>query len=437
MRWTAQTTIYPSWEKKGSYVKKRRPSSVGKQEFSYMAEQLRTAFTRLSGGPAEPEPPPPASFQFRWGEGEWRGAGDGPSLSAQDPWTPWWRRVGRPSTRATTRTSQASLPRTYCWLLDLLAFLLGVTGALLHEEVLRVERLLVGGARDQEERNMRSRSREKKKEDDRGTDIQVRPPLLSSASSHHRPLGAPDPDLVQAWVSLYQRTSGCIRGQGQLRRPPPGQLHRSVVMLVFGEDKAYEDQLKHWKFWQTRQHTAKQPDYKESFKMISNMEETAYNAVSFTWDCRSEARIFVSVNCLSTDFSPQKGVRGLPLNLQVDTYAVGRHGDRLVHRAISQVKVFCDKGAERKIRDEERKQNRRKGKGAVTADAQPQHGCLTSEGVESSGQRRAMFQADHDPAKRPRHDESNRVRWLVMLGKFGPLLPTTTGGEPAHYYSTL
>ncbi|KAG7270019.1 hypothetical protein CRUP_027977 [Coryphaenoides rupestris] len=149
---------------------------------------------------------------------------------------------------------------------------------------------------------------------------------------------------------------------------------QSVVMLVFGEDKAYEDQLKHWKFWQTRQHTAKQrcldiADYKESFKMISNMEETAYNAVSFTWDCRSEAR---------------KGVRGLPLNLQVDTYAVGRHGDRLVHRAISQVKVFCDKGAERKIRDEERKQNRRKGKGAVTADATAARCCSTSTTTSSS-----------------------------------------------------
>ncbi|XP_030201428.1 grainyhead-like protein 1 homolog [Gadus morhua] len=244
----------------------------------------------------------------------------------------------------------------------------------------------------------------------------------------------------------------CYRDDGS---GPPKNYHsvRSVVMLVFGEEKAYEDQLKHWRFWQSRQHTVKQhcldiADYKESFNTISKMEEIAYNAVSFTWDVKNEARIFISVNCLSTDFSPQKGVRGLPLNLQVDTYAVGRHGDRLVHRAVSQVKVFCDKGAERKIRDEERKQSRRRMKGLALdtsgtldknsvkyydltvftslddLDSVPvlfipessfsqRHGCLTSEGVESSGQRRPPFQGDPAPAKRPRHDESNRVLLYV------------------------
>ncbi|KAG7246867.1 hypothetical protein CRUP_002557 [Coryphaenoides rupestris] len=139
-----------------------------------MAEQLRTAFTRLSGGPAEPEPPPPASFQFRWGEGEVEGGWDGPSLSHKTldavvatSGTPvntvYWHPALKKVCKSHYEDEQASLPRTYCWLLDLLAFLLGVTGALLHEEVLRVERLLVGGARDQEERNMRSRSREKRR----------------------------------------------------------------------------------------------------------------------------------------------------------------------------------------------------------------------------------------------------------------------------------
>lgn len=75
-------------------------------------------------------------------------------------------------------------------------------------------------------------------------------------------------------------------------------------------------------------------------------------------------QIYVSVNCLSTDFSPQKGVKGLPLNLQIDTYSCGDHGNQvLLHRAYCQIKVFCDKGAERKIRDEERKMMRRKGRG--------------------------------------------------------------------------
>ncbi|XP_061157057.1 grainyhead-like protein 1 homolog isoform X1 [Syngnathus typhle] len=142
---------------------------------------------------------------------------------------------------------------------------------------------------------------------------------------------------------------------------------RSVVMVVFGEEKCREDQLKHWKYWHSRQHTAKQrcldiADYKESFNTIGNIEEISYNAISFTWDTNEEAKIFISVNCLSTDFSSQKGVKGLPLNLQIDTYSYNNRSNKPIHRAFCQIKVFCDKGAERKIRDEERKQSRRKGK---------------------------------------------------------------------------
>ncbi|XP_010280656.1 PREDICTED: grainyhead-like protein 1 homolog, partial [Phaethon lepturus] len=70
--------------------------------------------------------------------------------------------------------------------------------------------------------------------------------------------------------------------------------------------------------------------------------------------------VFISVNCLSTDFSSQKGVKGLPLNLQIDTYSYNNRSNKPVHRAYCQIKVFCDKGAERKIRDEERKQSKRK-----------------------------------------------------------------------------
>lgn len=151
---------------------------------------------------------------------------------------------------------------------------------------------------------------------------------------------------------------------------------RSVVMVVFGEEKCRDDQLKHWKYWHSRQHTAKQrcldiADYKESFNTIGNIEEISYNAISFTWDTNEEAKIFISVNCLSTDFSSQKGVKGLPLNLQIDTYSYNNRSNRPIHRAYCQIKVFCDKGAERKIRDEERKQSRRKGKVADLGAGMP------------------------------------------------------------------
>lgn len=33
---------------------------------------------------------------------------------------------------------------------------------------------------------------------------------------------------------------------------------QSVIMVVFGEDKCRDEQLKNWKYWHSRQHTAKQ-----------------------------------------------------------------------------------------------------------------------------------------------------------------------------------
>lgn len=33
---------------------------------------------------------------------------------------------------------------------------------------------------------------------------------------------------------------------------------QSVIMVVFSEDKNRDEQLKYWKYWHSRQHTAKQ-----------------------------------------------------------------------------------------------------------------------------------------------------------------------------------
>lgn len=33
---------------------------------------------------------------------------------------------------------------------------------------------------------------------------------------------------------------------------------QSVIMVVFGEDKCRDEQLKNWKYWHSHQHTAKQ-----------------------------------------------------------------------------------------------------------------------------------------------------------------------------------
>ncbi|XP_073341642.1 grainyhead-like protein 2 homolog isoform X2 [Pagrus major] len=208
----------------------------------------------------------------------------------------------------------------------------------------------------------------------------------SGADEFHYSLGPPDDSFhysLEASMSLRPR-----QGEGPMAYLNRGQFYaltlsktsftsslcqprgkvRSVIMVVFGEEKCRDEQLKNWKYWHSRQHTAKQrvldiADYKESFSTIGNVEEIAYNAVSFTWDVSEEAKVFISVNCLSTDFSSQKGVKGMPLIIQIDTYSYNSCSSRPIHRAFTQIKVFCDKGAERKLRDEEKKQLRKRMKG--------------------------------------------------------------------------
>ncbi|XP_060516360.1 protein grainyhead isoform X2 [Cylas formicarius] len=142
------------------------------------------------------------------------------------------------------------------------------------------------------------------------------------------------------------------------------QTVKSIVMLMFREEKSPEDEIKAWQFWHGRQHSVKQrildADTKNSVGLVGCIEEVAHNAIAIYWNpMESPAKINIAVQCLSTDFSSQKGVKGLPLHLQIDTYEDPRDTS-VYHRGYCQIKVFCDKGAERKTRDEERRAAKRK-----------------------------------------------------------------------------
>ncbi|XP_048759800.1 grainyhead-like protein 1 homolog isoform X2 [Ostrea edulis] len=140
---------------------------------------------------------------------------------------------------------------------------------------------------------------------------------------------------------------------------PQCGMVKSVIMVVFRDDKSVEDEQKAWEFWHSRQHSHKQRvidiDTKDSQGVQAcNITEVAYNAVALRWNPRdSPIKVNVAVHCLSTDFSNQKGVKGLPLHVQIDTYENPKESP--VNRGYCQIKVFCDKGAERKTRDEERR----------------------------------------------------------------------------------
>ncbi|XP_034015480.1 grainyhead-like protein 3 homolog isoform X2 [Thalassophryne amazonica] len=174
---------------------------------------------------------------------------------------------------------------------------------------------------------------------------------------------------------------------------------KTVIMAVFENDKTPEMQLRFWNHWHARQPTVKQRvidiDYKEVFSGINNIEEVAFNAFSFVWNPNEEAKVYIGINSLSTDFSAQKGVKGLPLNLQIDTYDFSSGTNQLIHRAACQIKIFCDKGAERKMRDEERKRTKRRGKS--TSDVNTNKSLVSS----SMGSDCTFFQTLDDHITQP------------------------------------
>ncbi|XP_051725273.1 grainyhead-like protein 3 homolog [Ctenopharyngodon idella] len=178
---------------------------------------------------------------------------------------------------------------------------------------------------------------------------------------------------------------------------------KTVIMAVFENDKSPEMQLKYWNHWHARQPTVKQrvidiADYKEVFSGVSNLEEVAFNALSFIWNTNEEAKVHIGINSLSTDFSSQKGVKGLPLNLQIDTYDFSSGNNRLIHRAVCQVKIFCDKGAERKMRDEERKRSKRRTKNVSDSS---NNGCKQALVSSSVGRDSTYFKTIEDHVTQP------------------------------------
>lgn len=142
------------------------------------------------------------------------------------------------------------------------------------------------------------------------------------------------------------------------------QRVRSVVHLVFRDEKDPRTECEHWQYWHSQQPNPQQRafdiDRKSCQNIEDNIDEISYNAAMFTWSPHLNAKIVIRINCLSTDFSSQKGVKGIPLHLQIDTYEdIPSPDTEPVHRSFCQIKVFRDKGAERKNKDESKSAEKR------------------------------------------------------------------------------
>ncbi|KAI7884874.1 CP2-domain-containing protein [Lichtheimia hyalospora FSU 10163] len=125
----------------------------------------------------------------------------------------------------------------------------------------------------------------------------------------------------------------------------------STVAIMFHEPSHRRVADNYWKFWLTQQkepHQARAIDLDDVKSIgISNVQYPAFDRITFEW--QGSARIYVCFNCLSTDFSRIKGVKGIPLRISLHNYiAKYQHFER----SLCKVKLFRDKGAERKSKDD-------------------------------------------------------------------------------------
>jgi hypothetical protein len=88
---------------------------------------------------------------------------------------------------------------------------------------------------------------------------------------------------------------------------------------------------------------------------ITNLNFPNFDKISFDWNGKYGAKIYVRFKCLSTDFSRIKGVKGIPLRTQMESYItadIATGVSELDETCFCKVKLFRDKGAERKNKDD-------------------------------------------------------------------------------------
>ncbi|KAI9499579.1 CP2 transcription factor-domain-containing protein [Zychaea mexicana] len=163
----------------------------------------------------------------------------------------------------------------------------------------------------------------------------------------------------------------------------------STFIIMFHEPSHRKVALNYWKFWLGQQ---KNPTEARAVTLdqdqsvgIHNIRFPSFDRITFDWNGRYGAKVFVRFNCLSTDFSRIKGVKGIPLRAQMETKTTlappmqtpsdphilantlhhqasslsssssassADNSNEYIEQCYCKIKLFRDKGAERKNKDD-------------------------------------------------------------------------------------
>ncbi|EPB81590.1 hypothetical protein HMPREF1544_11682 [Mucor circinelloides 1006PhL] len=146
----------------------------------------------------------------------------------------------------------------------------------------------------------------------------------------------------------------------------------STVAITFHDESHRVSATDYWKFWLTQQkdgEDARAPSIDLSRSSGAQaIEGRQFDRVSFRWNGKLGASVHIRFNCLSTDFSRIKGVKGIPLRLQIESEQAhlfgtaaatashhlrqSHHPHHYIEKTYCRIKLFRDKGAERKNKDD-------------------------------------------------------------------------------------
>ncbi|KAF9987320.1 grainyhead-like [Mortierella antarctica] len=161
----------------------------------------------------------------------------------------------------------------------------------------------------------------------------------------------------------------------------------SVIRVTFHDASHRRLAARYWSFWLSQQanpKTARALDIEKASSIgMMEIQSKTFDRISFKWNGKTGAKLMVRFNCLSTDFSRIKGVKGIPLRVHMDTFLNGNGSTTTtsatanqdepqppMERSFAKIKLFRDKGAERKNKDDhkhlEKMWDKMRGKNADT-----------------------------------------------------------------------
>lgn len=214
------------------------------------------------------------------------------------------------------------------------------------------------------------------------------PTLFKAQEKYVVTLGAPISiaqrmdDHTLTYLNKGQFYGVSVMGNTHMSLP---QQVKTVLALTFFDELDRRSEFNHWQYWYSLQANPNQRafdiDRKNCENVLGKLDDLAYNAASFMWTPEVGVKIVLRINCLSTEFSSQKGVKGIPLFLVADTYEdLDTETAEPIHRAVCRIKIFRDKGAERKNKDETKSVERR----MLKFMKEQSGGALESEGGVST-----------------------------------------------------